>query len=62
MDLKLWIQRAKSLNIKELNSFISGIERDLEAVENSIKYEFSNELAEGIINKIKVIKRVIYGN
>ena len=33
--------------------------RDLEAVENFIKYEFSNGLAEGIANKIKVIKENI---
>ncbi len=60
-DLENWIKRAKNLNIKELNSFISGIERDLEAVKNSIKYEFSNGLAEGTVNKIKVIKRIMYG-
>lgn len=60
-DLEMWIKRAKNLNIKELNSFISGIERDLEAVKNSIKYEFSNGLAEGTVNKIKVIKRIMYG-
>lgn len=60
-DLENWIKRAKTLNIKELNSFISGIERDLEAVKNSIKYEFSNGLAEGTANKIKVIKRIMYG-
>ncbi len=60
-DLEIWIQRAKNLNIKELNSFISGIERDLEAVKNSIKYELSNGLAEGTVNKIKVIKRIMYG-
>lgn len=47
--------------IRELNSFIAGITRDIEAVNNSITYEYSNGLAEGKINKIKVIKRIIYG-
>lgn len=60
-DLEVWIKRAKTLNIRELNSFIAGIERDLEAVKNSINYEFSNGLAEGTVNKIKVIKRIMYG-
>ncbi len=55
------MERAKTLNIKELNSFISGIKRDLEAVKNSIKYGLSNGLAEGTVNKIKVIKRIMYG-
>jgi len=43
------------------NSFINGIERDMEAVRNAIKYEYSNGLAEGCINKLKVIKRIMYG-
>ncbi|WP_330656125.1 transposase [Alkaliphilus flagellatus] len=60
-DLESWMERAKTLNIKELNSFISGIKRDLEAVKSSIKYGFSNGLAEGTVNKIKVIKRIMYG-
>ncbi|NMA85956.1 MAG: transposase [Tissierellia bacterium] len=47
--------------MKELNSFITGITRDIEAVENAITYEYSNGLAEGKINKIKVIKRIMYG-
>lgn len=56
-----WIKEVKELNIPELNSYISGIERDFEAVKNAIRYEYSNGLAEGIINKIKVIKRIMYG-
>lgn len=62
-NLKLsgWIEKYKGLNIRELNSFITGITRDIEAVNNSIIYEFSNGLAEGKINKIKVIKRIMYG-
>ena len=38
-----------------------GIERDLEAVKNGIKYDYNNGLAEGSVNKIKVIKRIMYG-
>lgn len=62
--LKLWIEKSKNLNIRKINSFISGITRDIQAVNNAIAYEYSNEyngLAEGKINKIKVIKRIMYG-
>jgi len=45
----------------EINSFINVIERDMEAVRNAIKYEYSNGLVEGYINKLKVIKRIMYG-
>ena len=59
--LDSWIVETKKLNIQEFNSFINGIERDIEAVKNGIKYEYNNGLAEGSVNKIKVIKRIMYG-
>lgn len=56
-----WIEKTRTLNIKELNTFIHGIERDKEAVICSIKRKYSNGLAEGTVNKIKFIKRIMYG-
>lgn len=60
-NLTNWISEAKLLNNSYINSFINGIKRDIEAVKNSIKYEYNNGLAEGSINKLKVIKRIMYG-
>ncbi|WP_414708160.1 transposase [Romboutsia sp.] len=51
----------KNHNIKELNSFIEEIKIDIEAVNNTLIYEYSNALAKGKVNKIKVIKIIIYG-
>ncbi|WP_141523308.1 MULTISPECIES: ISL3 family transposase [Bacillus] len=59
--LQSWIERATALDIQPLNSFINGIERDLTAVKNAIAYEYNNGLAEGKINKLKLIKRTMYG-
>ena len=59
--LSYWIKKAKKINVKELNSFITLIESDIEAVKNAIKYNYSNGLTEGFNNKTKVIKRVMYG-
>lgn len=59
--LEKWIIKTKKLKIPEINSFITGIERDLEAVKNGIKYDYNNGLAEGSVNKIKLIKRIMYG-
>jgi transposase len=56
-----WIKDAQVLQIDEINSFIGGITRDIEAVKNAIKYDYSNGLAEGSVNKLKVIKRIMYG-
>lgn len=55
-----WIKKASELNIKELNSFLGGIKRDEKAVENAITYRFTNELAEGSVNKLKTLKRTMY--
>lgn len=59
--LDKWIQETRKHKIQEINSFLNGIERDLEAVKNGIKYDYNNGLAEGSVNKIKVIKRIMYG-
>ncbi|MGL5152917.1 MAG: ISL3 family transposase [Clostridium sp.] len=56
-----WMKKAYELDIKELNSFISGIKRDEKAVKNAITYRFTNGLAEGSVNKLKTLKRTMYG-
>ena len=60
-DLELWIKETTALNIDEINSFISGITNDMDAVKNAVLYKHSNGLAEGSVNKIKLIKRIMYG-
>lgn len=59
--LYYWLKEAKKINVKELNSFVTLIESDIEAVKNAIKYNYSNGLVEGFNNKTKVIKRIMYG-
>ncbi len=44
-----------------LLSFTVGIQNDLEAVTMGVLLVHDNGLAEGSINKIKVIKRIMYG-
>ncbi len=59
--IEKWKKKAKKYKIPEIDSFINGIERDFEAVKNAIKYNYNNGLAEGSVNKIKLIKRIMYG-
>lgn len=59
--LDKWILEAKKFNNSYINSFINGLPRDIDAVKNSIIYEYNNGLAEGSVNKLKVIKRIMYG-
>ena len=56
-----WLEKIKILNIPELNSFIKSLERDNDAIINAIYYRYTNGLAEGFVNKLKTIKRSMYG-
>jgi len=57
-----WIERAKTFSeLKNLQSFVNGTKRDIGAVENAIKHDESNGVVEGVVCKIKKVKRVHYG-
>ena len=56
-----WIELAISSNIKEIKGFAKGLRTDLEAVKNGIELQWSNGPVEGQVNKLKVIKRQMYG-
>ena len=60
-ELDAWIENTSSLGIEELAIFCNGLKRDLDAVKNAVQFEYSNGLAEGCVNKLKVIKRIMYG-
>ena len=47
--------------IKPIASFARGLLLDIDAVSNSVTSSLSNGYVEGINNKIKVIKRIMYG-
>ena len=51
----------ENFNIPELQTYVNGIRIDINAVKNGIKLKYNNGLAEGSVNKIKVIKRIMYG-
>ena len=59
--LKLWIEEYKHTTIAKLKTFITGIILDMKAVENAIVYPISNGVVEGLVNKLKTIKRMMYG-
>ena len=59
--LELWMEETRKLQIDEIDSYLAGLQKDLTAVKNSIIYSYSNGLAEGSVNKLKVVKRIMYG-
>jgi transposase len=60
-DLDGWLKSALSLGSPDVDSFVNGVTRDIDAVINAIVTQYSNGLAEGSINKIKRIKHTMYG-
>ena len=60
-ELDRWIAQASSLKIDELDTYVNGLQADIDAVKNAICYKYSNGLAEGSVNKIKLTKRIMYG-
>jgi len=59
--LSPWMDKAASIGVDELCAFVNGLKQDIDAVTNAIISDFSNGLIEGKINKIKVIKRIMFG-
>ena len=56
-----WINEYKNTTITKLETFIKGIILDEKAVKNAIDYTQSNGIVEGLVNKLKTIKRTMYG-
>ena len=62
-NIKRWIDfilRSKH-KLPGLKTFARGLSRDINAVENGIKMHWSNGAVEGHVNRIKSIKRQMYG-
>lgn len=56
-----WISNAKEANIDSINSYIEVLSKEKNAVINAIDMANNNGIAEGKVNLIKLIKRVMYG-
>ena len=62
-NIRRWIDFVKHSKYKlvGLKTFARGLSRDIEAVENGISMHWSNGMVEGHVNRIKAIKRQMYG-
>jgi Transposase and inactivated derivatives len=61
LELEAFVIRYSGSTMKPIRSFASGLRNDWNAVRNSVLSELSNGFVEGINNKIKAIKRTMYG-
>ena len=57
-----WLIETKQKNYEEFNSFVNAVNRDYNAVVNCVlKLDYSNGVVEGNVNKLKNIKKCMYG-
>jgi transposase len=56
-----WLRKAQTSSIAEIKSFARGLTQDKLAVQAAMKYEWSQGQVEGQVNRLKLIKRQMYG-
>jgi len=50
-----------NIEIPALSKFAQSLKKDFSAVSNSLIYDYTNGLLEGQVNRLKTIKRMMYG-
>lgn len=61
IELRDWIVKSRQSGISEMASFAKGLLTDYTAVENALTLPWSNGPVEGNVNRLKTIKRQMYG-
>jgi len=56
-----WIAKATAGPIKEIRGFAGGLRKDYDAVKAGITLAWSSGAVEGTVNRIKMIKRQMFG-
>lgn len=56
-----WLNDAKATGLYRMVAFAHKLARDQDAVENAIRYDWSNGQTEGQVNRLKALKRSMYG-
>jgi transposase len=60
-DLQAWLEKARQSACREIQLFAQGLRQDLAAVQNAVALEWSNGQVEGQVNRLKMLKRQMYG-
>ncbi len=59
--LDVWLGQVRASHIPELQRFVRSIQRDKAAVVAGLTLPYSNGVVEGKVNKLKLIKRMMFG-
>ncbi len=61
LGLLQWLTETEHCELAEFRGFAAGVRRDQAAVEAALQWGWSNGQTEGQINRLKVLKRQMYG-
>lgn len=56
-----WLEASLSCGVKGFETFATGLKREQSAVEAALSLPYSNGQTEGQVNRLKMIKRQMYG-
>lgn len=56
-----WLVSMENCGVKKLQNFAISLQRDYDAVKAALVYDWSNGQVEGQVNRLKTIKRQMYG-
>ena len=59
--LDVWLRDARHCGLHAMRSFVGKLRQDIDAVRNAILEPWSNGQVEGQINRLKTLKRAMYG-
>lgn len=59
--LACWIRKAQASGVPEIRRFAIGIDQDYGAVHAALRTPYSNGMVEGHVNRLKLLKRQMYG-
>jgi len=59
--LDSWLERGMTCGIPDLESFAQGLQKDYSAIKAALTLPYSNGPVEGQINRLKLVKRSMYG-
>ncbi len=59
--LPQWIEAVRADDLPSCHTFVNGLERDLAAVTAGLTLPWSSGVVEGHVNRIKMLKRQMYG-
>jgi len=59
--LSAWLQACLDAAIHELQTFAISLQRDVSSIRLALSTAWNNGITEGHVNRLKVIKRTMYG-